>query len=447
MTTTMPSRHDAVRGSLIVARRIATASLRFPAAHDITHQWLLGVGAVILAAALFLASALTLGMMIDHLRSQMETIERIQTVVLEAGAIAEDLADAHSAAQSAAADPTMLRIEGRNAARHLTGLMAIAPERARTLQSIADLVDGELAALAKGDSTSRAAGALAAFRDSQSVALVQARATAERDTARFIGFALLMALIGPALGLTGITLLQRERDNRRAREMEAELMHVQRLAVMGETAATLAHEVSHPLAAASNYLAAMRRAATAENGTKAGEFADRAVQQIHRAATILGRLRRFIEKRADERTPVAPVVLVQDAVALVGPLESDVVLSTAIDPDLPDVAVDRIQIQQVLVNLIRNATDAMQSSAMKRLTITAERRASGRVEFSLIDTGCGLTKDIADGLFQPFTTTKKNGMGVGLSICRSIIDSHNGTIWAEANPQGGAIFRFQLPTV
>ena len=133
--------------------------------------------------------------------------------------------------------------------------------------------------------------------------------------------------------------------------------------------------------------------------------------------------------------------------ALVGPLESDVVLSTAIDPDLPDVAVDRIQIQQVLVNLIRNATDAMQSSAMKRLTITAERRASGRVEFSLIDTGCGLTKDIADGLFQPFTTTKKNGMGVGLSICRSIIDSHNGTIWAEANPQGGAIFRFQLPTV
>jgi C4-dicarboxylate-specific signal transduction histidine kinase len=442
------ARQATIGHTVLAMERGASRVWRLPLLRDMTRQWVQGIGAIAAAVTLFLASALTLGAMLNHLGSRMQTVERTQTVVLEASAIAEDLADAHSAARHHPSDErTMVAIEGRNAMRRLATLMQIAPDQSETIATISSQVEHELASLSDGHNADQATRALAAFRADQDTALTQARMRAERDMVRFITFALIMALIGPALGLAGITLLHQDRARRRTREIESELMHVQRLAVMGETAAMLAHEVSHPLAAASNYLAAMRRSAAKNDCSKAADFSDRAVQQIHRAATILGRLRRFIEKRDDERTAVAPAILVQDAVALIGPMDNDITLATMLDPNLPEVAIDRIQIQQVLINLIRNATDAMQGCAVRQLTIAAGAGAPGTVEFSLIDTGPGLSPAIAASLFQPFVTTKKNGMGVGLSICRSIIASHNGTIWAESNPQGGAVFRFRLPAV
>ena len=442
------ARQATIGHTVLAMERGASRVWRLPLLRDMTRQWVQGIGAIAAAVTLFLASALTLGAMLNHLGSRMQTVERTQTVVLEASAIAEDLADAHSAARHHPSDErTMVAIEGRNAMRRLATLMQIAPDQSETIATISSQVEHELASLSDGHNADQATRALAAFRADQDTALTQARMRAERDMVRFITFALIMALIGPALGLAGITLLHQDRARRRTREIESELMHVQRLAVMGETAAMLAHEVSHPLAAASNYLAAMRRSAAKNDCSKAADFSDRAVQQIHRAATILGRLRRFIEKRDDERTAVAPAILVQDAVALIGPMDNDITLATMLDPNLPEVAIDRIQIQQVLINLIRNATDAMQGCAVRQLTIAAGAGARGTVEFSLIDTGPGLSPAIAASLFQPFVTTKKNGMGVGLSICRSIIASHNGTIWAESNPQGGAVFRFRLPAV
>lgn len=429
-------------------RKTDLASWQWP--RDLSTQWLLGIGAIVVAALFFLTSALSLGVMLNHLREQMQTVERVQNVVLQIRGIEEDLEDAKGAARHSVQsgnpmDMAMVRIEGRNAARRLEDLIAIAPGEAAALTAIAERIERQLTALAGGYEDDGANRAIAAFRSRQSTAYDISRAAVDRNILVFIAFALTMALIGPALGLIGVMLLQRDRGSRQTRQMQSELMHVQRLAVMGETAAMLAHEVSHPLAAASNYLAALRRTTANGDVSKAGEYSDRAAQQIHRAATILHRLRRFIEKRDAERCPVSPAVLIQDAVALLGPLDSEVALMAVADPDLPDVAVDRIQVQQVLVNLIRNALEAMQGCAERRLTIAAAAPSSGQVEFSLTDTGRGLPAEVAAKLFQPFVSTKKDGMGVGLSICRSIIAGHQGTIWAEPNPQGGTVFRFRLP--
>jgi len=106
---------------------------------------------------------------------------------------------------------------------------------------------------------------------------------------------------------------------------------------------------------------------------------------------------------------------------------------------------DKLQIQQVVVNLVRNAIEAMEGSKRRELTISVARTEDGAVGISVIDTGPGIAPDIADRLFQPFVTTKAQGMGVGLSICRSIVEAHGGRLWAEANPEGGSIFRFTLP--
>ena len=109
--------------------------------------------------------------------------------------------------------------------------------------------------------------------------------------------------------------------------------------------------------------------------------------------------------------------------------------------------IDKIQIQQVIVNLMRNAIEAMETSERRELTIASEMEEGTRVWVSIVDTGPGIAPEIADRLFQPFVTTKSQGMGVGLSICRSIIEGHGGRLEVEANPEGGTIFRFSLPVV
>jgi two-component system, LuxR family, sensor kinase FixL len=260
--------------------------------------------------------------------------------------------------------------------------------------------------------------------------------------------ALAVAAIASICGAAGFYMLLRDNHRRRTHELRMALTHTQRLALMGETASMLAHEITQPLTAAANYLSALTRIQASNNMSleKLTEITQKANQQIKRASEIVARLRNFIAKGAVERTVERPATLVADAVALFGTLSDRLHLETHIAPDVPDLRIDRIQIQQVLVNLMRNAIEAMHDRPQQKLLLEVVRGARDSVLFRLHDTGPGLTADMAARLFQPFTSTKKNGMGVGLSICQRIIIDHDGRIWAEPGAAGGTIFCFTIPS-
>lgn len=158
-------------------------------------------------------------------------------------------------------------------------------------------------------------------------------------------------------------------------------------------------------------------------------------------------MREFVRRGASERAPESLSKVVEDAaaLALIGAREHLVASRLQLDPAADAVYADRVQIQQVLVNLIRNAVDAMADSPRRELIIASQRLEDGSAQVSVTDTGSGISDDFRDRLFQPFMTTKAEGMGVGLSISRSIIEAHGGRIWADANPKGGTVFHFILP--
>jgi len=244
---------------------------------------------------------------------------------------------------------------------------------------------------------------------------------------------------------------ERQRTRQRLQELQAELLHVSRVSEMGQMASALAHEVNQPLAAASNYLQAGRRLAARHDAAEAGridEALEQALRQVERASQILRRLRAFIKKGEPELVPedIAKLIEEGSAIALVGARERGVTVRLQAAARLPTVLVDKIQIQQVIVNLMRNAIEAMEHSSRRELTITAELAASThQIVVRVVDSGPGLAPAVAERLFQPFVTTKSQGMGVGLSICRSIIAGHGGELVAETNPEGGTIFSFTLP--
>jgi len=207
--------------------------------------------------------------------------------------------------------------------------------------------------------------------------------------------------------------------------------------------------LNQPLTATANYLhAALRLLATAEPDLgRVRQAMNQAVEQTLRSGAIIRRLRAFVARGDVAREPqdVAKLVEEASALALVGAKERGVKVLIAMDADLPEVPVDRVQIQQVLLNLIRNAMEAMEQCAVRELTVAASLRADG-VQVSVTDTGSGVPPEIAVRLFQPFVTTKSEGMGIGLSISRAIVEAHGGRLWMEANPTGGSAFRFTLPT-
>ena len=236
----------------------------------------------------------------------------------------------------------------------------------------------------------------------------------------------------------------------RLQELHSELLHVSRLSAMGEMASALAHELNQPLAAISNYMKGSRRLLTASpvaNASKIETALDKAAEQAIRAGQIIRRLRDFVARAESERSVESVSKLIDEAGALglIGARERGVSLRFALDPANDLIFADRVQIQQVLVNLFRNAMEAMAEVAKREIVVSNARVAGDMIEIVVSDTGVGLTETVLSNLFKPFYTTKETGMGVGLSISRSIIEAHCGRMYAERNETGGATFRLTLP--
>ncbi|MCK9916558.1 PAS domain S-box protein [Microbacteriaceae bacterium K1510] len=247
-------------------------------------------------------------------------------------------------------------------------------------------------------------------------------------------------------------LTERQKTEARLQELQSELVHISRLTAMGEMASTLAHELNQPLSAISNYLKGSKRmldSATDEKSATLRDALDRAADQAMRAGHIIRRLRDFVQRGESERRVESITKLVEEAsaLALVGVKDRGIRVQFKFDPAVDLVLADRVQIQQVLLNLIRNAMDAMETSAARDLVVTVVPVGDTHVRVGVADTGIGIAPEVAEQLFQPFITTKRHGMGVGLSISRTIVEAHGGRIWVEPNPGGGTIFNFTLVVV
>jgi two-component system sensor kinase FixL len=247
-------------------------------------------------------------------------------------------------------------------------------------------------------------------------------------------------------------LTEHQQTQARLQELQSELVHVSRLTAMGEMASALAHELNQPLSAINNYLKGCRRLLADSADSNSATFAnaiDRAAHQAIRAGQIIARLRDFVSRGESERRVERLSKLIEEAGALglSGAREQGVMLRFNLDPQSDLVLVDRVQIQQVLVNLFRNALEAMVNSEKRELEIWTEAAEDDMVKISIADTGHGFADGVQPHLFQTFFTTKEAGMGVGLSISRSIIEAHGGRMHAQPNSSGGATFEFTLPAV
>jgi two-component system, LuxR family, sensor kinase FixL len=243
-------------------------------------------------------------------------------------------------------------------------------------------------------------------------------------------------------------LTERQERDRRLQEVQAELIHVSRLSELAQMVSALAHEVNQPLSAITAYLKATSRFLGSGDQQKAAAIVERAAEQTDRASAIIRRLREFVKKGDAERRAedLAKVIDEATALAMVGTKNQGVTVRLELDTRVPPAIIDKIQIQQVLFNLMRNAIEAMAASEQRELIIATLQLESGWIEISISDTGPGLAPHVRRNLFQPFVTTKATGMGVGLSICRSIVEAHGGNLRAEDRPGGGTTFRFTMPT-
>ncbi|QPQ54967.1 PAS domain S-box protein [Allosphingosinicella flava] len=244
-------------------------------------------------------------------------------------------------------------------------------------------------------------------------------------------------------------LSERQETERQLHRLQSELAHVSRVTTMGTLATSIAHELNQPLTAIANYTETARELLKSPDPATLAivqeALADCAQQSI-RAGQIVRRLRDFISGGQPERRVESLSRLINEAsaMALVSARERGVEVEISLDQDADAVLVDRIQIQQVLFNLMRNAMEAMEGSRTKILKIRSAQDAHGFVRVSVSDSGPGLDGDIAAKLFHPFISTKATGMGLGLSICQTIVRGHEGRIWAEPSRLGGTAFNFTL---
>jgi two-component system sensor kinase FixL len=243
-------------------------------------------------------------------------------------------------------------------------------------------------------------------------------------------------------------LTERQQTERRLHELQDGLLHASRLRSMGQMAAALAHELNQPLTATANYVRAAIRLLAAHQPDlgRVRQAMNHAAEQTMRSGEIIRRLRAFVARGEVARHDEKIETLIQEAaaLALVGVKERGIKVLINLDPNLPQAAVDRVQIQQVLLNLIRNAVEAMEDSQVRELTL-GTRVQDGELVVSVADTGNGIPPEIEARLFQPFVTTKPEGMGIGLSVCRTIVEAHGGRLWVEPKVPAGSTFRFTLP--
>lgn len=301
-----------------------------------------------------------------------------------------------------------------------------------------------------------------------------------RDGATFpIELSVGEARIGDDRVFTGFVrdLTERQEAELRVHDLQSVLAHVQRVSEMGTLATSLAHELNQPLTAIANYvetardlleksadnILTIRKAMNdptisassttpdlleenAETIAVVREALDECASQSVRAGQIVRRLRDFISRGESERRieSLQRLITEASALALVGAGDQNVEVDVRLDPVADLVLVDRIQIQQVLLNLIRNAIEAMEDSPVRRLLIYSEREASGLIRITVADSGPGLAPDVAKHLFEAFRSTKESGMGLGLSISATIVAAHGGRIWAEPSKLGGTAFHFTV---
>lgn len=259
------------------------------------------------------------------------------------------------------------------------------------------------------------------------------------------------AIIGGERVFTGFIrdLTERQDYEKRLHTVQAELAHVSRVTAMGTLATSIAHELNQPLTAIANYVETASTLLADPSEEIVGlirEALDECAKEAVRAGQIVRRLRDYISRGETDRQVFSLARLVNEASALafVGAGSQSVDLTVKIAEN-DRVLVDRVQIQQVILNLIRNAIEAMHDLPHGRLTISAVRREPGFIEVIVSDSGPGLAPEIAANLFAPFNSTKATGMGVGLSISRTIVEAHEGRIWADSSPYGGTSFHFTLP--
>jgi two-component system sensor kinase FixL len=247
-------------------------------------------------------------------------------------------------------------------------------------------------------------------------------------------------------------ITSRREAEARDRQHQAELAHVSRVSLAGEMAAGLAHELSQPLTAITAYARGCLRllAGSAPEPALLQEGVMEVAQQADRAGDVLDRLREFVRGGEYQRslTGVKPLIDAAISLARMEATEQEVEIEARIDPSLPAVLADRIQIEQVLLNLLRNAMDAMVAANTQRRSIVIEARHKGdhAVGISVADSGPGVAAEVSERIFEPFVTTKPLGMGMGLSISHSIIDAHGGILRMAPSVRSGAIFFFDLPT-
>ena len=241
----------------------------------------------------------------------------------------------------------------------------------------------------------------------------------------------------------------------RARTLQEELSHVGRLSAMGEIASTIVHELNQPLTAIANFGEAARRLVEAgDTSGRAATYIEKAVAQAHRASEMIRRLRSFVSRGVGDREAMAVNEVVREAarLAIVGTADREIDTRFDLAAGLPEIVADRIQVQQVVVNLIRNGIDATREAgapapalvvATALVETPAEDGGGAAVRIAVTDNGPGVLP--GTDVFAPFVTTKAGGMGIGLSVSRSIVEAHGGRIWTEPAEDGGAVFAFTLP--
>lgn len=256
-----------------------------------------------------------------------------------------------------------------------------------------------------------------------------------RDTSLFVGT------------IHDLTETQRARE--RIEELQTELMRVSRASALGEMGSALAHELNQPLSAIAGFVEASAVLIDRLDGEvpdRVREFMDKAVAQTHRAGAVIRRLRELTRKGACRRSIEDVNAVVEDtcAFAALGTATEGIDVEVDLEPDLPPVLIDSVQVQQVLLNLVRNSIDALSGRETGAISIATARR-SDVVEVVVSDTGPGVPPEVRERLFEPFVSTKPDGIGIGLGICRTIVEAHGGEIFFDTGAGNGSTFRFTIP--